>query len=221
MSAHPLEKTLQYSFTNPALLQAALTHRSYSAVHNERLEFLGDSILDAVIAHELYRRFHDSPEGDLSRLRANLVKQDSLYDVACALRLGEYIHLGDGELKSGGKERPSLLADALEALIGALWLDAGYDTTHKITVALFGKRLDSVTHGELAKDPKTRLQEYLQGKRLPLPSYVLVAIEGKAHAQNFIIACEINALKLRTQGEGSSRRIAEQRAAESALEKLT
>lgn len=218
--SHPIERALGHSFSDSSLLQTALTHRSHSSPHNERLEFLGDSILNGVIARQLYDRFPDIPEGDLSRLRANLVCQDGLHQLALTLSLGQYLRLGEGELKSGGSQRPSILADALEALFGAIWLDAGFEAASAVVERLYKNMLAAIVPGRPMKDAKTRLQEYLQGKRLPLPKYALTATEGEAHAQQFRIACEIEALKLRTEGSGGSRRAAEQMAAERALERL-
>lgn len=215
-----LEQAIGHSFSDVFLLQTALTHRSHSSPHNERLEFLGDSILNAVVAHQLFIRFPDVPEGDLSRLRANLVRQDSLHQLALSLTLGNYLRLGEGELKSGGVHRPSILADALEAIFGAVWLDAGFDAASKVIAGLYAQMLNAIVLGQPIKDAKTRLQEYLQGKRLPLPKYLLTATEGEAHAQQFKVACEIERLRIRTEGHGGSRRAAEQIAAEEALKVL-
>jgi len=215
-----LEQAIGHSFSDVSLLRNALTHRSHSSPHNERLEFLGDSILNGVIARQLYDRFPDLPEGDLSRLRANLVRQDSLHQLAISLSLGDSLRLGEGELKSGGAQRPSILADALEALFGAIWLDAGYEAASAVIVRLYGEKLDAIVPGQPIKDAKTRLQEYLQGKRLPLPKYSLVATEGEAHAQQFRIACAIDSRNITTEGRAGSRRAAEQVAAERALERL-
>jgi ribonuclease-3 len=215
-----LEQALGHQFADPSLLLTALTHRSHSSPHNERLEFLGDSILNGVIARQLYDRFPDLPEGDLTRLRANLVRQDSLHQLALRLSLGSVLRLGEGELKSGGSQRPSILADALEALFGAIWLDSGYDVANAAIVRLYGDLLTAIVPGQPIKDAKTRLQEYLQGRRLPLPKYLLTGTEGEAHVQHFKIACEIDALHIRTEGSGGSRRAAEQMAAQSALEGL-
>lgn len=215
-----LEQALGHQFSDRSLLLTALTHRSHSSPHNERLEFLGDSILNGVIARQLFDRFPDVPEGDLTRLRANLVRQDSLHQLALGLALGGALRLGEGELKSGGAQRPSILADALEALFGAVWLDAGYDVASAVIVRLYSEMLAAIVPGRPIKDAKTRLQEYLQGRRLPLPRYSLTGTEGEAHAQHFRIACEIDALQLRTEGSGGSRRTAEQMAAQSALERL-
>ncbi|MDR0577465.1 MAG: ribonuclease III [Candidatus Accumulibacter sp.] len=215
-----LEQAIGHRFANASLLLTALTHRSHSSPNNERLEFLGDSILSAVIAHELYGRFPQVPEGDMSRLRARLVCQDSLHQLALSLSLGDRLRLGDGEQKSGGAGRPSILADALEAIFGAVWLDGGFDAARRVIVGLYGKMLAEVASGKPLKDAKTRLQEYLQGQRLPLPRYVLAGADGEAHAQVFTIACEIDSRRIRTEGRGGSRRAAEQIAAEKALEQL-
>ena len=218
--SHPLEQVLGHVFKTPALLQTALTHRSHSSPHNERLEFLGDSVLNATIARCLFDLFPDLPEGDLSRLRANLVRQDSLHRLARQLSLGNFLRLGEGELKSGGCKRPSILADALEALFGAIWLDAGCEAAGAVISRLYADMLTEITPGQPIKDAKTRLQEWLQGRHLPLPRYSLSATEGQAHAQQFHMACDIEALSLRTEGFGGSRRAAEQMAAERALEEL-
>ena len=220
MTAFRLEQALGHTFRDRDLLQLALTHRSFTSPHNERLEFLGDAILNAVIAHCLFERFPRLPEGDLSRLRANLVRQDSLHQLALALSLGDFLRLGEGEQKSGGQQRPSILADALEALFGALWLDAGFDVAGRVIVRVYAGVLDRVTSGQGIKDAKTRLQEYLQGVRLALPQYSLAGTEGEAHAQQFRVACVIESLHLRTEGRGGSRRAAEQMAAQRALESL-
>ena len=215
-----LEQAIGHRFSDASLLLTALTHRSHSSTHNERLEFLGDSILNGVIARQLFDRFPELPEGDLSRLRANLVCQDSLHQLALSLSLGSFLRLGDGELKSGGSQRPSILADALEALFGAIWLDAGYDAASAVIVRQYASMLAAIVPGQAIKDAKTQLQECLQGRRLPLPQYSLIATEGEAHAQQFRIACTIDALQIRSEGSGNSRRSAEQMAAERALERL-
>ncbi len=220
MSLRKFEQSLGYAFAEPVLLQTALTHRSHSTPHNERLEFVGDSVLNCAIALELFRRFPELAEGDMSRLRANLVRQETLHQIAEALSLGPLLRLGEGEMKSGGSRRPSILADALEAVIGAVHLDGGFSAAAELVGRLYGDRLAAIVPGQQIKDPKTRLQEYLQGRRLSLPKYELVATAGEAHAQNFRVACEIPPLKLRTEGTGSSRRAAEQMAAERALEAI-
>jgi ribonuclease-3 len=215
-----LEQALGHQFLHPELLLTALTHRSHSSPHNERLEFLGDSILNCVIARQLFDRFPGLPEGDLSRLRANLVRQESLHQLALLLALGQFLRLGEGELKSGGHQRPSILADALEALFGAVWQDAGFEAASGVISRLYSAMLAAIAPGQPIKDAKTRLQELLQGRRLALPKYSLIATEGEAHAQQFRIACEIDKLHLRTEGSGASRRAAEQIAAQCALERL-
>lgn len=215
-----LEREINYSFKSEQLLQVALTHRSHSSPHNERLEFLGDSILDAAIAKVLYERFPQLPEGDLSRLRANLVKQDTLHDLAKGLNLGAFIRLGEGELKSGGAQRPSILADALEAIFGAVWLDGGAECANAVIEFLFRTKLATIDLHRSMKDPKTRLQEFLQSKRLPLPKYILAETSGQAHLQSFLVTCDIPVLSIKSKGVGASRRAAEQSAAENALKEL-
>jgi ribonuclease-3 len=215
-----LENALDYSFRDKSLLTTALTHRSFGLPHNERLEFLGDGVLDCVIAAALFERFEALPEGDLSRLRANLVRQDTLYALARQLRLGDCLRLGEGEMKSGGSARPSILADALEALFGAIYRDAGYDRAAQVICRLFEMQLATIVPGESAKDAKTRLQEWLQGRRLPLPHYQLLGITGAAHDQRFRMACQIASLNVASEGQGSSRRLAEQAAATQALAML-
>ncbi len=214
---HKLESALGHAFADADLLRTALTHRSHSSGHNERLEFLGDAVLNATIAHLLFEHFPELPEGDLSRLRANLVCQDSLHRLANGLGLGRYLYLGDGELKSGGAARPSILADALEALFGAIWLDAGFEAARTVIGRLYTPMLKASQADGPSKDAKTRLQEFVQSKRLPLPKYELIATSGEAHAQQFRVACLIEALKMRAEGQGGSRRAAEQMAAEGVL----
>lgn len=208
---------LGHEFARGDLLETALTHRSFGTPHNERLEFLGDGILNCVIADLLYARFPQLSEGDLSRLRANLVRQDSLHGIAGDLRLGRYLNLGDGEEKSGGRSRPSILADAVEALFGAVYLDAGFEAVKSVVGKLYGPMLAKIDPAATIKDAKTRLQEQLQASRQQLPRYVVTATHGEAHAQTFEVACTIEGLGITTTGMGSSRRIAEQHAAESAL----
>lgn len=215
-----LERSIGHCFHDELLFQTALTHRSHSTPHNERLEYLGDSVLNAVVARLLYDRFPELPEGDLSRLRANLVRQDSLHRLADQLMLGQYLRLGEGELRSGGATRPSTLADALEAVFGAIWLDAGFDAASAVIGRLYAPLIQAINPAQPMKDAKTRLQELLQGKRLPLPKYALTATEGEAHAQKFRVACVIEKLEICTEGQGASRRAAEQMAAERALEKM-
>ena len=218
--SHPLEQALGHVFKTPGLLQTALTHRSHSSPHNERLEFLGDSVLNATIARCLFDLFPDLPEGDLSRLRANLVRQDSLHRLARQLSLGNFLRLGEGELKSGGCKRPSILADALEALFGAVWLDAGCEAAGAVISRLYADMLTEITPGQPIKDAKTRLQEWLQARQRPLPLYELVSESGDDHAKVFRVSCTIIDPTLHAQGEGSSRRNAEQAAAVALIEKL-
>lgn len=209
-----------HSFADPSLLRTALTHRSFGVPNNERLEFLGDGILDGVMAAALYHRFPDLPEGDLSRLRANLVRQDTLHALAQELGLGSQLRLGEGELKSGGATRPSILADALEAVFGAIYLDGGYAAASQAILRVYAGQFDALRPGPPQKDPKTRLQEWLQARKKPLPRYVMLDKTGAAHEQSFDVACDIENPPLRTLGKGASRRIAEQNAAEQALKAL-
>src|SRR5574343_32958 len=220
MTAQSVARKLGHSFVDQALFRTALNHRSFGAPNNERLEFLGDGILDFVIADALYHRFLDLPEGDLSRLRANLVRQETLHRLALTLGIGEFLRLGEGELRSGGAQRPSILADALEALFGAIYLDAGFNAAQAVIVNLYAPLIDELKPGQFQKDAKTRLQEWLQGKKKALPRYQLIEATGAAHEQRFEVACEIDSPRLRTVGHGSSRRIAEQVAAEQALKEL-
>jgi ribonuclease-3 len=213
-----LQNRLGHTFKEAALLQQALTHRSHSIVHNERLEFLGDSILNCVVASLLFDRYSKIDEGDLSRLRANLVKQQSLYEIAQRLDLSQFLRLGEGELKSGGFRRPSILADTLEALFGAIFLDAGFDAARDVIRALYIPILDTVDPKTLGKDAKTLLQEYLQGKKIALPQYNVVATHGAAHNQEFEIECLVPKLDIQVFGTGGSRRAGEQAAAKLALE---
>lgn len=213
-----LQDRLGHTFKDAALLQQALTHRSHSSVHNERLEFLGDSILNCVVASLLFDRYHKIDEGDLSRLRANLVKQQSLYEIAQRLGLSQFLRLGEGELKSGGFRRPSILADTLEALFGAIFLDAGFDAARNVIRSLYIPILDTVDPKTLGKDAKTLLQEFLQGKKIALPQYNVVATHGAAHNQQFEIECLVPKLEIQVFGTGGSRRAGEQAAAKLALE---
>lgn len=213
-----LQNRLSHTFKDAALLQQALTHRSHGSVHNERLEFLGDSILNCVVASLLFDRYSKIDEGDLSRLRANLVKQQSLYEIAQRLELSHFLRLGEGELKSGGFRRPSILADTLEALFGAIFLDAGFDAARDVIRSLYIPILDSVDPKTLGKDAKTLLQEYLQGKKIALPQYNVVATHGAAHNQEFEIECLVPKLDIQVFGTGGSRRAGEQAAAKLALE---
>ena len=204
----------------PDLMRQALTHRSAGSRNNERLEFLGDSLLDLVIAEELYRRFPDASEGDLSRLRARLVRRDTLANVARELDLGSQLVLGSGERKSGGKRRASILADALEAILGAVFLDRGFEACRELVASWFAARLDSLPPAEDLKDPKTRLQEHLQASQRPLPRYRLVKAEGADHARTFHVRCEIEGESDATEASGPSLRRAEQECARLALAKL-
>jgi len=220
MTQQVLSKRLAYSFVNASLLTQALTHRSYSAQNNERLEFLGDGALNFMIAHQLYQRFPTIAEGDLSRLRAQLVKESTLSEIAISLELGDELSLGEGELKSAGWRRPSILADAVEAIIGAVYLDGGFAAAEALVAHLFARKLDTIDPKVIDKDPKSLLQELLQGKKIAVPEYSVTHLDGEAHAQVFIVECWIEKLNIRTVGEGTSRRIAEQQAAQLALEKL-
>jgi len=213
-----LQNRLGHVFKDVALLQQALTHRSHSVLHNERLEFLGDSILNCVVASLLFQRYKTVDEGDLSRLRANLVKQQSLFEIAQRLDLAQVLRLGEGELKSGGFRRPSILADTLEALFGAIYLDAGFDAARDVIFALYMPILDSVDPATLGKDAKTLLQEYLQSKKIALPHYTVAATHGAAHSQEFEVACSIPKLEIHVFGSGGSRRAGEQAAAKLALD---
>ena len=213
-----LEKSLGYTFAEPKLLQQALTHRSAGSSNNERLEFLGDAILGCVVAEELYERYPRAREGELSRLRATLVRRESLAEIAHVLEVGRYLNLGSGERKSGGHSRDSILADALEALFGAIYLDTGFRSTRTCILALFADRLESLSGAASLKDAKTRLQEYLQSLRKPLPEYTVTEVSGEAHAQSFRVECVVREIDVEpSQGEGSSRRQAEQYAAEKML----
>lgn len=211
-----LQQALGHSFSRPDLLLQALTHRSYASLNNERLEFLGDSVLNCTVARALYDAFPDLPEGSLSRLRANLVRQETLAEIAVALQLGDVLRLGEGELKSGGFRRPSILADALESLFGAVFLDAGFDTAQRVVRGLFDPLVAKIDPKASGKDPKTQLQEVLQARRLPLPEYRLVDTRGEAHDQSFIVECVLARPAVVTRGTGKSRRAAEQEAAREA-----
>lgn len=212
-----LLKKLEYSFNDIELLNEALTHRSYAAKNNERLEFLGDGILNFVIAHELFKQYPDVQEGDLSRLRANLVNKESLAVIAKQLELGDVIRLGSGELKSGGFRRPSILADAVESIFGAVYCDGGFEPCRELIVRLYANRLSSPTDLQSLKDPKTQLQELLQSRRFALPDYQVTNVTGQAHAQIFHVRCNIKPMNIDVSGKGKSRRKAEQVAAEKAI----
>lgn len=211
---------LGYQFADPQLLETALTHRSVGSHNNERLEFLGDAVLSFVISAELYRRFDDVNEGTLSRLRASLVKGDTLALIARDLHLGDYLNLGSGELKSGGYRRDSILADAVEAILGAVYLDGGIDRARQLILELYDERFDAVQPAADLKDPKTRLQEFLQGRRLPLPTYTVTSMDGEAHDQTFTVSCAVEGLDQPTVASAASRKKAEQAAAELALRAL-
>ena len=218
MDYGPLQRKLGYNFAQTPLLHQALTHRSHSASNNERIEFLGDSVLNCCIAHELYLRFGALKEGELSRLRANLVRQETLAELAQQLELGTYLRLGEGELKSGGFRRPSILADGLEALLGAVFLDGGFAAAEGVIRGLYTSLLAHLDPQTLGKDPKTLLQELLQARKIALPQYAVVATQGAAHNQMFQVECQIPQFSIRTTGFGASRRIAEQEAAQLAFE---
>jgi ribonuclease-3 len=213
-------RQLGYRFRDPALLEAALTHRSASRTNYERLEFLGDSVLNFVVALLAFRTFPEAPEGDLSRYRAALVSAPSLAAVAAGLALGDQLRLGSGELKSGGFRRDSILADCLEAIVGAIYLDGGLEAAGEVVERLLGHRLRELPSAETLKDPKTRLQEALQSRGMPLPRYTLDEVGGEPHEQWFVASCEAAALGLRAVGRGSSRRRAEQEAAQKVLEAI-
>lgn len=216
MTARPRIKGLDYEFKRRELLEEALTHRSSAPSHNERLEFLGDSVLNCVIAQELFERFPNLPEGDLSRLRSTLVNKSTLAELGESLELGPALRLGEGEQKSGGHRRPSILADAFEAVLGAVFCDGGFDAVRHVVMDLYVDRLGELDPNAVAKDAKTMLQEVLQRRHLPLPKYDIVETRGEAHAQQFRVQCVVDKLNIRTEGEGYSRRAAEQSAAAAA-----
>lgn len=221
MPAERLQEALGHRFCRNELLRQALTHRSHGSPHNERLEFLGDAVLNCIVATLLYDRFPALREGDLSRHRANLVRQPTLAAIAQGIRLGDELRLGEGEVKSGGAERPSILADGLEAVIGAVYLDAGFGAASDIVQRLFAPLLAGVDPTASGKDAKTELQEILQARRLPLPTYAVSATRGEAHAQTFEVECVIASMGIRASGTGSSRRGAEQAAAQAAVALLS
>lgn len=218
MNSQNVCRLLGYAFVKPELLRQALTHRSYGVPNNERLEYLGDSILNCIIAHALFQRFPNLSEGELSRLRANLVNQQTLFELAQRLNLGEHVLLGEGELKSNGFRRPSILADALEALIAAVFLDGGFERTEQAIHTLYASLLGEIDPQKPGKDAKTMLQELLQSKKLALPQYSVVSTEGEAHQQYFRVECFIPELKIRASGSGTNRRSAEQDAARQAYQ---
>lgn len=212
-----LAKRLSYSFADPKLLEQALTHRSHGARNNERLEFLGDGALNFVIATQLYLKFPNLAEGDLSRLRAQLVKEATLSEISQSLHLGDALKMGEGELKSAGWRRPSILADALEAIVGAVYLDGGFAAAQTFVLDLYAQKLATIDPKVIDKDPKSLLQELLQSRKIAVPEYTVTHTSGEAHAQQFVVECYIAKHNIRTQGEGSSRRLAEQVAAKLAL----
>ncbi len=215
-----LYQTLTYPFRQEDYLTTALTHRSAGSPNNERLEFLGDALLSCIIAEALFERFPDAREGELTRLRANLVKGETLAQIAQQLGLGQYLRLGGGELKSGGGRRASILADALEAIIGAIYLDSDLNTCQRVVLHLWQNYLNNLSLKKICKDPKTRLQEYLQAKQKPLPTYRVLTIDGAPHDQHFEVECIVPGLPKPTHGSGESRRRAEQSAAALALDRL-
>ena len=215
-----LIQALDYAFQKPELLRQALTHRSFSSTNNERFEFVGDSILNYTVARMLYDQFPQLTEGELSRLRANLVNQNTLAEIAHELKLGDYLYLGEGELKSGGFNRPSILADALEATFAAVSFDADFQRAEQVVRRLYDSRVAAIDPTKHAKDAKTRLQEALQARKWPLPKYRILTQTGEAHEQWFKVVCDLGELIIESQGEGGSRRAAEQQAAEVALQLL-
>lgn len=215
-----LQQRIGHRFADDRLLTRALTHRSFGADHNERLEFLGDAVLSLTISGLLYERFEGSDEGDLTRVRAHLVREDTLHRLALQLGLPEVLHLGEGEARGGGAQRASILADALEALIGAAFLDGGFDAARGVVQGLFGEVIATTDIASWTKDAKTELQEWLQARRLPVPTYRISATRGQAHAQTFEVECSVPALSLTESGEGRSRRVAEQEAARRMLDAL-
>jgi ribonuclease-3 len=220
MNLDGFSRSLGYRYTDADLLSRALTHRSFGADHNERLEFLGDSVVNCVVALHLYRKFPELTEGELSRMRASLVSQPSLAAVARAFDFGSHLRLGEGELKTGGAQRPSMLADAVEAVVGSIFLDGGFDAAYGVVEVLLRASLERIDPHTSGKDAKTMLQEYLQSRRLPLPHYRIIEIHGEAHQQMFEVECEIEKLNIRSRGVGASRRGAEQDAAGAAYAQL-
>jgi ribonuclease-3 len=215
-----LQQRLGHRFVQPGLLSRALTHRSFGADHNERLEFLGDAVLSLAVSSLLYERFAGSDEGDLTRVRAHLVREESLHRAAIMLGLPDVVRMSEGEARGGGAQRPSILADALEALIGATFLDGGFEPARRVVQGLFGEVIATTDIGSWSKDAKTELQEWLQARRLPVPGYRILATRGQAHAQTFEVECAVPALGLVQQGSGRSRRMAEQEAARRMLDAL-
>lgn len=220
MSQQNISRRLSYQFKNASLLTQALTHRSHGAQNNERLEFLGDGALNFIIANQLYQRFPKLAEGDLSRLRAQLVKEATLSEIALTLDIGDALKLGEGEMKSAGWRRPSILADALEAIIGAIYLDGGFEQAEAFVLGLYAQKLDTIDPKVIDKDAKSLLQELLQSRKVAVPEYTVTHTSGEAHAQTFVVECVVAKHNIRTTGEGASRRIAEQQAAQLALAEL-
>jgi ribonuclease III len=215
-----LSERLGHTFHHPDLLQQAITHRSFGMPHNERLEFLGDGVLNLAIATIIYEKFPAMPEGELSRLRANLVNQAVLADIANTLSIGEALRLGEGEIKTGGRARPSILADAVESIIGAVYVDGGYDAARQLVARLFNEKMNGVAEITPLKDAKTALQEWLQAKRQPLPLYVIKRIEGASHQQTFFVECITERPAFKVEGSGASRRAAEQDAAAKIMSRI-
>ena len=215
-----LQQRLGHRFSSPPLLQRALTHRSFGADHNERLEFLGDTVLSLAVSELLFERFSGSDEGDLTRVRAHLVREDSLHRAALGLGLPDLVRLSEGEAKGGGALRPSILADAVEALIGAVFIDGGYEPARELVRSLFGQVIQATEADNWSKDAKTELQELLQARRIAVPAYRITATQGQAHAQTFEVECAVSALGLAERGQGRSRRAAEQEAARLLLDIL-
>lgn len=221
MAVAGASELLGYAFKRPELLRQALTHRSFGSPNNERLEFLGDSVLNCAVASCLFRLYPKLSEGELSRLRAHLVKEQTLAEIARRLNLGKQLVLGEGEVRSGGADRPSILADGLEALLGAVYLDGGFPAAEEMVSSLYNGYLENIDPQAMGKDPKTLLQEYLQGRRLALPQYSIVSTTGEAHKQLFQVECLIQDLDVRSLGKGHSRRSAEQNAAQIAYQLAT
>jgi len=219
-SVDALQQRLGYRFVQQGLLTCALTHRSFGSDHNERLEFLGDAVLNLAVSDLLFGHFASSPEGDLTRVRAHLVRQDTLHLIAVSLQLPQVLRLSEGEARGGGAQRPSILADALEAVIGAVYRDGGYGAAHALVWRLFEPLVGETAAQAWTKDPKTQLQEWLQGRHLPVPEYQIETTRGRAHDQVFVVVCDVPSLGVRASGEGRSRRAAEQEAARAALERL-
>ena len=215
-----LQERIGYTFEKPALLQQAMTHRSFSSEHYERLEYLGDAVINVIVSDLLYQALPDLPEGQLSRIRSNLVKQDSLHSLALKLGLSHCLRLGEGEAKSGGAKRPSILADSLEALLGAVYLDAGYDTAQRIAKTWLEDIRVDMNMSQTAKDAKTELQEWLQARKMPLAVYSVIGTVGAAHEQTFDVECYVPSLKKTERGIGSTRRAGEQAAAQAILDTM-